>query len=166
MAALIGLVNIPVGVQTVGLAEQPLGSLGILFAGFLQRLVSGETQTAVRQVGAEAELLHFLRADVEAVKPEARQVDFLPVGNLLEENSAVEELGKLFAQGHFANTAHMPQSLLAGGHGEIALVALLSHGSTHRPDDPGGTQNVVCVAMGDKHTANVRDFYSQFLQPD
>ena len=100
------------------------------------------------------------------MKPEARQVDFLPVRNLPEEDSAVEELGKLLAQGHFADAADVPQSLLAGGHGEIALVALLGHGGAHRPDDPGGAQNVVCVAMGDKHAADVRDFYSQFLQPD
>jgi len=102
----------------------------------------------------------------EAVELEARQFDFLPVGDLPEEDPAVKKLGEFFAQGHFADAADVAQGLLAGHHGEIALIALLGHGGAHRPDDPGGAQNVICMAVGDKHAANVRDFDTQLVQPD
>ena len=167
VAALVGLVDVPVGVEAVGLAEQPLGPLGVFFRRGLDGLVSGKAEVLpLRQIQKEAELLHFLGADVKSSDVETGQIQLLPVGDLPEEDLAVKKLCQLFAQDHLADGPDIRQSPLAGCHGKGAGVALLRHGGGHCPDDPGGAQNVVAVAVGHEHTAKGGDGDPQLVQPD
>ena len=59
----------------------------------------------------------------------------------------------------------MGQGFCAGGHGEGAGIALLGHGGAHGPDDPGGTQNMIRMAVGNKHSADGGDGHVELLQP-
>ena len=96
---------------------------------------------------------------------EARQLQLFPIGNLPEENLLVKILGHLLAQDHFTDGPHMLQGFLAGGHGEGAGIALLRHGGAHRPDHPGGAQDMIRMAVGDEHPADGGNGHPQLVQP-
>ena len=119
----------------------------------------------IRQGKPEAKLLHLCRADVEGLNVKARQIQLLSVGDLPEEDLLVEVFGHLLAQDHLADGAHMGQGFCAGGHGEGAGIALLGHGGAHSPDDPGGAQNMIRMAVGDKHSADGGDGHVELVQP-
>ena len=48
---------------------------------------------------------------------------------------------------------------------KVPGIALLGHGGAHGPDDPGGAQNMIRMAVGDKHSADRSDGHMELVQP-
>ena len=155
MIFLVGVEGGLVLVEAEGLTHQPVAAAGVgLALDAIGLVAQAHESLPVGQLGLEAVLLGLAGRDVKEGDPHVVDLDRLAVADLAQDDRLADGLENLLGDHELAHGVEgVAHGIVAVDGERAAVLALENHGRdlAHHPD---GSQDVVGVAMGDKHVAD------------